>query len=78
MSDLGFLARRGVLELAMSIEACMLSWLEGGCLSTQSTPPGSAPVMSIEEVIELLWASVRFFIQSIIGSNGDTCEVLNH
>ena len=38
MSDRGFLARRGVLELAMSIEACMLSWLEGGCLSTQSTP----------------------------------------
>ena len=37
-SDQGFLARRGVLELAMSIEACMLSWLEGGCLSTQSTP----------------------------------------
>ena len=29
----------GVLELAMSIEACMLSWLEGGCLSTQTTPP---------------------------------------
>ena len=39
MSDRGFLARRGVLELAMSIEACMLSWLEGGgCLSTPSTP----------------------------------------
>ena len=43
MSDRGFLARRGVLELAMSIEACMLSWLEGGCLSTPSTPPVSAP-----------------------------------
>ena len=27
----------------MSIEACMLSWLEGGCLSTPSTPPVSAP-----------------------------------
>ena len=39
-----FLARRGgVLELAMSIEACILSWLEGGCLSTPSTPPVSAP-----------------------------------
>ena len=29
MSDRGFLARRGVLELAMSIEACLLSLLEG-------------------------------------------------
>ena len=43
ISDRGFLARRGVLELAMSIEACMLSWLEGGCLSTQSTPPPLDP-----------------------------------
>ena len=40
-----FLARRGVLELAMSIEVCMLSWLKGGCLSTPSTPPVSAPDM---------------------------------
>ena len=38
MSDQGFMARRGLLELAMSIEACMLSWLEVGCLST---PPGN-------------------------------------
>ena len=32
MSDQGFLTRRGVLELGMSIEACMtlLSWLGGG------------------------------------------------
>ena len=51
MSDRGFLARRGVLELAMSIEACMLSWLEGGCLSTPSTPPlcirPCAPLISL-------------------------------
>ena len=46
-----FLTRRGVLELAMSIEACMLSWLEGGCLSTPSTPPVSAPALQNHGII---------------------------
>ena len=31
----------------MSIEACTLSWLEGRCLSTQSTPP---PVSAPDQV----------------------------
>ena len=39
-----FLARRGVLELAMSIEVCMLSWLKGGgVLEHPKHPPVSAP-----------------------------------
>ena len=38
MSDGGFLARRGVLELVMSIEALYVVLAGGGCLSTQSTP----------------------------------------
>ena len=49
-----FLTRRGVLELATSIEACMLSWLEGGCLSTPSTPPVSAPEYSTHAQIEAI------------------------
>ena len=43
-----FLARRGVLELAMSIEAYMLSWLEGGVLEHPKHPPVSAPVYIIQ------------------------------
>ena len=50
MSDRGFLARRGVLELGMSIEACMLSWLEGGVLKHPKHPPGSAPEGDTEYV----------------------------
>ena len=38
-----FLTRRGVLELAMSIEACVLSWLEGGVLEHPKQPPVSTP-----------------------------------
>ena len=44
MSDQGFFARRGVLELAMSIEACMpvclyVVFAEGGVLEHPNHPP---------------------------------------
>ena len=35
--------RRGVLELVTSIEACMLSWLEGGVLEHPKHPPCIRP-----------------------------------
>ena len=37
----------------MSIEASMLSWLEGGCLSTPSTPLVSAPARVINPSAEV-------------------------
>ena len=44
MSDRDFLARRGVLELAMYIEAFMLSWLEGGAWAPKAPPPPYPPM----------------------------------
>ena len=47
MSVQGFLVRRGggVLELANVYGSLYVVFAEGGCLSTQSTPPGSAPAI---------------------------------
>jgi hypothetical protein len=55
MSDEGFLARRGVLELATwanvyaYMEACMLSWLKGGVEHPEHPLPPAVSVPAADE-----------------------------